>query len=113
MGFVSHIRSTVYCLGNKAGVLEQYEGGYRFCYFRSYLENPEAIPIFVKFPLRTAYFRSRRLFAYFRGLLPEGPRLFDLAHQYRVSVNDLLLLLELYCWRFTAFVCIWPRIGRH
>ena len=53
-----------------AGVIEETGGGYRFAYDPAYL--PQGKPIGVSLPLREQPYESKTLFAFFKGLLPEG-----------------------------------------
>ena len=53
-----------------AGVIEETGQGYRFSYDSGFLTTGKAIG--VAFPLRAEPYESRTLFAFFKGLLPEG-----------------------------------------
>ena len=53
-----------------AGVIEETGKGYRFAYDSVYRTYGK--PIGVAFPLREQPYESKSLFAFFKGLLPEG-----------------------------------------
>lgn len=53
-----------------AGIIEETGQGYRFTYDPAYLR--EEMPIGVAFPPREQPYESKRLFPFFKGLLPEG-----------------------------------------
>ena len=53
-----------------AGVIEETGKGYRFTYDPVYLKQGQRIA--VVFPLREQPYESQTLFAFFKGLLPEG-----------------------------------------
>jgi serine/threonine-protein kinase HipA len=54
-----------------AGVIEETGSGYRFTYDPAYLVA-RGKAIAVAFPLREDPYESQMLFAFFKGLLPEG-----------------------------------------
>ncbi|MDY0304188.1 MAG: HipA N-terminal domain-containing protein [Sphaerochaeta sp.] len=58
--------------GEQAGIIEEYEGGYRFSYEEAYLHNPDAQPVSLTLPLDTHIWESTTLFSFFDGLIPEG-----------------------------------------
>ncbi|HAV92721.1 TPA: hypothetical protein DCW38_06025 [candidate division WOR-3 bacterium] len=53
-----------------AGIIEEIEDGYRFVYFDEYLKS--GIPISVNFPLTKKTYESKKLFVFFKSILPEG-----------------------------------------
>ena len=66
-------RAKVYNHGRLAGVLEERdEGGYRFTYVASYLEDPESEPVSLTLPKRPEPYESDAIFAFFYGLLSKG-----------------------------------------
>jgi serine/threonine-protein kinase HipA len=67
------IRAEVRFQGRRAGELAKLEGeGFRFQYAPGYLADINALPIARSFPLRGEAFFSRKLFAFFEGMLAEG-----------------------------------------
>ncbi len=69
---MTYRRGMVRYQGEMAGIIEEYEGGYRFTYDDAYLNNPEAEPVSLTLPLDTRIWESTTLFSFFDGLIPEG-----------------------------------------
>jgi serine/threonine-protein kinase HipA len=69
---MTYRRGMVRYQGEMAGIIEEYEGGYRFTYEEAYLNNPEAEPVSLTLPLDTRIWESTTLFSFFDGLIPEG-----------------------------------------
>jgi|SRR3989338_4247103 len=67
----------VYNDGVYAGRLTEDSEGYLFAYDRNYLASKDVKPISVSLPVSAEPYRSKELFPFFRGLIPEG-WLFDL-----------------------------------
>jgi serine/threonine-protein kinase HipA len=66
-------RAAVHNHGRRAGVLEELQdGSFRFTYTPDYLRDPEAEPISLTLPKRSAPYESPSMFAFFYGLLSEG-----------------------------------------
>lgn len=53
-----------------AGLIEEIDGGYRFTYDPEYLKHGR--PVSISLPLAAKPYVRKKLFAFFRGLLPEG-----------------------------------------
>ncbi len=53
-----------------AGLIEETDGGYRFTYDPDYLKHGR--PLSLSLPLASESYISKKLFPFFRGLLPEG-----------------------------------------
>jgi serine/threonine-protein kinase HipA len=69
---MTYRRGMVRYQGEMAGIIEEYEGGYRFTYEEAYLNNPEAEPVSLTLPLDTHIWENPTLFSFFDGLIPEG-----------------------------------------
>ena len=69
---MTYRRGMVRYQGEMAGIIEEYEGGYRFTYDDAYLNNPDAQPVSLTLPLDTRIWESTTLFSFFDGLIPEG-----------------------------------------
>ena len=65
----------------------------RFSYARSYLEDPQAIPLSQTLPLKDKPFDERILRPYFEGLLPEGAARDALIAQLQIHEEDYLSIL--------------------
>ena len=91
-----------------AGSLIEDDGGYRFTYNESYLNDASAKPISLTLPLQKESYHSFTLFAFFDGLIPEG-RLLDIAKDHwKVKGNDRFELLLLTCSDTIGAVSIEP-----
>ena len=65
-------RAMVFFGFKRAGLLTKMAGGYEFAYDDDYLADPAAAPVSLSLPLGAAPFKSKELFPFFEGLLPEG-----------------------------------------
>ena len=60
---MTYRRGMVRYQGEMAGIIEEYEGGYRFTYEEAYLNNPEAEPVSLTLPLDTHIRENPTLFS--------------------------------------------------
>jgi HipA-like protein len=65
-------KGLVYCNKVLAGILENRDGGFVFCYDEAYLRDSSLPPIALSFPKSKPFYRSDFLFPFFYGLLAEG-----------------------------------------
>ena len=80
-----------------AGYLEQSEEGYSFWYTKEYLNIVGAKPISLTLPLASDEFKSKVLFPFFDGLIPEG-WLLDIAQKnWKLDARDRMELLLACC----------------
>lgn len=80
-----------------AGWLTQDDSGYHFEYDKAYLNQTDARPISLTFPLREAVYTSNVLFPFFDGLIPEG-WLLDIAQKnWKLNPRDRMGLLLACC----------------
>lgn len=80
-----------------AGWITQDEQGYQFVYNKAYIMQPNARPISLTLPLQDAAFKSKVLFPFFDGLIPEG-WLLDLAEKnWKLHTRDRMGLLLACC----------------
>ncbi len=91
------MRGKVYYDQKFAGIVERNDGEYRFTYDQDYLTHAEAFPISLTLPLRNEPYRSRVLFAFFDGLIPEGWLLDIAVKNWKLSSSDRFLLLLSVC----------------
>ena len=75
----------------KAGVLEKREDGYIFSYDTEYIKNNPSIS--VSLPKEQMVYRSKFLFPFFAGLLPEGWYLNLVSKQLKIDKQDDYSLL--------------------
>lgn len=80
-----------------AGWLIQDENGYLFEYEKSYLSKTNARPVSLTLPVRESPYRSKVLFPFFDGLIPEG-WLLDIAEKnWKLNPRDRMGLLLACC----------------
>jgi serine/threonine-protein kinase HipA len=87
----------VYWKENHCGKISETDEGYTFEYNKEYLINPHAQAISPTLPLTEKTYRSKTLFAYFDGLIPEG-WLLDIAERnWKINYKDRMGLLLTCC----------------
>lgn len=84
-------RALVYYDGRLAGYLAEVKDGYLFQYDLDFLQN--GAPISLSLPLRGHVYESKELFAFFRGLLPEGWYLNIVSKTHKEDKSDLFGIL--------------------
>lgn len=80
-----------------AGMLYETEDGYTFEYDKAYLTSKEAEPVSLTLPLSGKLYKSRELFPFFDGLLPEGWLLDIALEQYHLKYYDRMGILLKCC----------------
>lgn len=86
----------VYYQDQLAGIISEEEEGYVFTYEVGYLMNND-LPVSLTLPLREAPYKSKVLFPFFDGLIPEG-WLLDIAIQnWKLNPRDRMGLLLTVC----------------
>ncbi len=85
--------SIVYYKNKKAGLLIKTKEGYEFSYDSSYLRDDMAKPISLSMPLTKEKYKSRTLFPFFDGILPEGWLLGQISSALKIDSNDKFNLL--------------------
>lgn len=94
--------------GQTAGWLVQDEEGYHYWYDAAYLrsESPQAVSLTL--PLQEAEFKSRVMFPFFDGLIPEG-WLLDIAQRnWKLNPRDRMGLLLTCCKDCIGAVSVVP-----
>ena len=79
----------------EAGILEEFDGGYRFTYKDSFIEDHYSIS--VSLPKEQKIFESETLFSFFLGLLPEGWYLNIVSKVMKIDENDKFGILLATC----------------
>lgn len=101
-------KGLVYFKETLAGIIAETDEGYEFSYQTEYLENKNAKPVSLTLPLSSQKYKSKILFAFFDGLIPEG-WLLDLATtHWKVKSNDRFALLLLTCRDTIGAVTVTP-----
>ncbi|MCX5790555.1 MAG: HipA N-terminal domain-containing protein [Elusimicrobia bacterium] len=90
---MSKDRAAVFHGRKLAGMLTKKADGFEFAYDSSYLSDPEAAPISLGMPLRRKEYRSKELFPFFEGLLPEGWLLDMICATAKLDKDDRFRLL--------------------
>lgn len=82
----------------QAGVLKELDTGeYEFTYDEQYAKNHPKLFIAFQMPVTKNAYRSKRLFPFFDGLIPEGWLLTIAAESWRINKNDRMGLLLACC----------------
>lgn len=102
-------QALVYYEETLAGYLAETDEGYTFVYDAEYLKSKDAMPVSLTLPLQGEVYRSRVLFPFFDGLIPEG-WLLNLAQNYwKLKGNDRFELLLALCRDAIGAVSILPK----
>jgi serine/threonine-protein kinase HipA len=95
----------------KAGLLtEEDNGEYLFVYDEMYVQNYQNQFITFQMPVSLRPYRSKRLFPFFDGLIPEGWLLNIAAESWRINKNDRMGLLLACCKNAIGAVSVHPVI---
>lgn len=90
-------KGKVYYRDEFAGVLNEDEEGYLFEYDKDYLsgENPKAVSLTL--PLQKEPFKSKTMFSFFDGLIPEGWLLDIAENNWKINPRDRMSLVLTFC----------------
>lgn len=93
----------------QAGLLTEADSGeYLFVYDEDYVKNyPDQFIVF-QMPVSTTPYRSKRLFPFFDGLIPEGWLLNIAAESWKINRNDRMGLLLACCQNAIGAVSVHP-----
>jgi serine/threonine-protein kinase HipA len=93
----------------QAGLLTEDDNGeYQFVYEETYAKNYPDQFITFQMPVSTTAYRSKRLFAFFDGLIPEGWLLNIAAESWKINKNDRMGLLLACCQNAIGAVSVHP-----
>lgn len=91
-------RAASVCVRNIfAGTLRETDEGYLFEYAAEYLAREDASAVSLTLPLRTEPYKSKTLFAFFDGLIPEGWLLDIVTHNWKLDPKDRFGILLVAC----------------
>lgn len=90
-------KAQVFVQNEFAGVLEEFDGGYRFAYDPSYLASAKSPAVSLTLPLQQEAFESAVLFSFFDGLIPEGWLLGEVSRNWKIPVEDRFGVLLIAC----------------
>ena len=97
-----------------AGVLRELETGeYEFIYDEQYIQNHPDLFITFQMSVSNRSYRSKRLFPFFDGLIPEGWLLTIAAESWKINKNDRMGLLLACCQNTIGAVSVHPLIENH
>jgi serine/threonine-protein kinase HipA len=98
----------VYFHDSLVGTLSETDMGYDFEYDKRYLTNTSAAAISKTLPLQNSIFKSKTLFPFFDGLIPEG-WLLDIAEKnWKLQSRDRFGLLLKCCMDCIGAVSVRP-----
>lgn len=93
----------------QAGILKELDTGeYEFVYDESYIQNHPDLFITFQMPVSARPYRSKRLFPFFDGLIPEGWLLKIAAESWKINKNDRMGLLLACCQNTIGAVSVHP-----
>lgn len=87
----------VYVRNVFAGELSETDFGYSFVYDVEYLQKGNATAVSLTLPLRKNEYKSKTLFPFFDGLIPEGWLLDIVTHNWKISPSDRFGVLLVAC----------------
>ena len=90
-------QANIYYRDKLAGQLTEDADGYTFAYDADYLKSMGAEPVSLTLPLTPEPYRSKVLFAFFDGLIPEGWLLNVVSHNWKIDLADRFGLLLVAC----------------
>ena len=92
-----------------AGLLtEEDNGEYQFVYDKAYIQNHPGQFINFQMPVTEMPYRSKRLFPFFDGLIPEGWLLQIASESWKINKNDRMGLLLACCQNAIGAVSVHP-----
>lgn len=95
----------------QAGILKELDTGeYEFVYDEKYIQNHPDLFITFQMPVSNRPYRSKRLFPFFDGLIPEGWLLTIAAESWKINMNDRMGLLLACCQNTIGAVSVHPLI---
>jgi serine/threonine-protein kinase HipA len=97
--------------GVLAAILSETDDGYVLQYDETYLQKPESKPISLTLPKRKEPYKSKVLFPFFDGLIPEGWLLDIAVTHWKLKPNDRFELLLAACHDTIGAVTVEPEIN--
>ena len=86
----------VYVYNNFAGKLSETDEGYYFSYDKTYIKASNH-PVSLTLPIREEPYKSKTLFSFFDGLIPEGWLLDIVSRNWKIDPKDRFALLLVAC----------------
>jgi serine/threonine-protein kinase HipA len=94
-----------------AGILSENEEEYVFLYDLDYLNADNSKPVSLTLPLQQQPFRSKILFPFFDGLIPEGWLLSIAVKNWKIDQRDRFGLLIALCKDCIGCVSVLPEVA--
>jgi len=101
-------RAKVLYDGTLAAWLSETDDGYELVYEKAWLDNDEAKPVSLTLPLQKETHRSKVLFPFFDGLIPEGWLLDIVVESWKMKPNDRFEILLTACRDTIGAVTVEP-----
>jgi serine/threonine-protein kinase HipA len=98
----------VFYKNSLAGVVTETDDGYIFQYAEVYLSNPASKPVSLTLPLQQKPYKSKVLFPFFDGLIPEGWLLNIAVNNWKVNPRDRFGLLLSMCKDCIGCISVLP-----
>ncbi|MEZ4705453.1 MAG: HipA N-terminal domain-containing protein [Bdellovibrionota bacterium] len=80
-----------------AGRIYESDEGFIFAYDQNYLRIENATPVSLTMPLQSDEYKSKTMFPFFDGLIPEGWLLSITQKHWKIQSNDRMALLLTVC----------------
>jgi serine/threonine-protein kinase HipA len=90
-------KAYVYVRNVFAGTLYETDEGYSFLYDEDYLKSDTASAVSLTLPISNEEYRSKTLFPFFDGLIPEGWLLGIVSRNWKIDTKDRFGLLLVAC----------------
>ena len=87
----------VYLRNSFACTLSETDEGYEFAYAENYVADENNTPVSLTLPVSKTPYKSKTLFSFFDGLIPEGWLLDVVSRNWKIDKNDRFGLLLIAC----------------
>lgn len=101
-------KAKVFYKDNLAGIITESDDGYIFEYYEAYLNSAKPKPVSVMLPLQKHPYKSKILFPFFDGLIPEGWLLTIAVSNWKIDQRDRFGLLRALCRDCIGCVSVLP-----
>lgn len=102
-------QAEVYYKSNLAGIITENDEGYTFQYDKKYLNTEKSKPISLTLSLQNQPYKSKILFPFFDGLIPEGWLLNIAVSNWKINPRDRFGLLLTLCKDCIGCVSVIPK----
>ena len=102
-------QAEVYYKNTLAGIITENDEGYLFQYDKKYLDNKNPKPISLTLPIQENPYKSKILFPFFDGLIPEGWLLNIAVSNWKINPRDRFGLLLTLCKDCIGCISVLPK----